>query len=103
IKNALDSTVTVTNEGTKTVESGNKISLKTAAAFSEVTKAFNNVVLNNQQISLTAQQQAVAIQQVVDAMNSLNLSAKETASGITQTKVGAQQLNDAAQSLNSIV
>jgi Methyl-accepting chemotaxis protein len=103
IKNALDSTVTVTNEGTKTVESGNKISLKTAAAFSEVTKAFNNVVLNNQQISLTAQQQAVAIQQVVDAMNSLNLSAKETASGITQTKLGTQQLNDAAQNLNSIV
>jgi methyl-accepting chemotaxis protein len=103
IKNALDSTVTVTNEGTKTVEEGNKISLKTAAAFSEVTKAFNNVVLNNQQISLTTQQQAVAIQQVVDAMNSLNLLAKETASGITQTKVGAQQLKDAAQSLNSIV
>ena len=103
IENAIDSTVTVTNEGTKIVESGNKISQQTAAAFSEVAYAFNNVVLNNQQISLTAQQQAVAIQQVVDAMNSLNLSAKETASGITQTKVGAQQLNDAAQSLNSIV
>jgi len=103
IKNALDSTVTVTNEGTKTVESGNKISQKTAAAFSEVTKAFNDVVLNNQQISLSTQQQAIAIQQVVDAMNSLNLLAKETASGITQTKVGAQQLKDAAQSLNSIV
>jgi len=68
-----------------------------------VAKAVNNVVLNNQQIYLTAQQQAVAIQQVVDVMNSLNLSAKETASGITQTKVGTQQLNDAAQSLNSIV
>ncbi|HBK96036.1 MAG TPA: chemotaxis protein [Microcoleaceae bacterium UBA10368] len=103
INNAIDSTVTVTNEGTKTVEEGNKISLKTAAAFSEVAKAVNNVVLNNQQISLTAQQQAVAIQQVVDVMNSLNLSAKETASGITQTKLGTQQLNDAAQSLNSIV
>jgi len=61
------------------------------------------VVLNNQQISLSTQQQAIAIQQVVDAMNSLNLLAKETASGITQTKVGAQQLKDAAQSLNSIV
>jgi len=61
------------------------------------------VVLNNQQISLTAEQQAVAIQQVVDAMNSLNLSAQETASGITQTKLGTQQLNEAAQNLNSIV
>ncbi|MEG5000577.1 CHASE3 domain-containing protein [Microcoleus sp. B4-D4] len=103
IKNAIDSTVTVTKEGTKTVEKGTKISQETAAAFSEVAKAVKNVVLNNQQISLTAEQQAVAIQQVVDAMNSLNLSAKETASGITQTKLATQQLNDAAQNLNSIV
>ncbi|MEG5038571.1 MULTISPECIES: CHASE3 domain-containing protein [unclassified Microcoleus] len=103
IKNAINSTVTVTKEGTRTVELGTKISQETAAAFSEIANAVNNVVLNNQQISLTAQQQAVAIQQVVDAMNSLNLSAKETASGITQTKVGTQQLNDAAQNLNSIV
>ncbi|MEP6519235.1 CHASE3 domain-containing protein [Microcoleus vaginatus] len=103
IKNAINSTVTVTKEGTKTVEEGTKISQETAAAFSEVANAVNNVVLNNQQISLTAQQQAVAIKQVVDAMNSLNLAAKETASGITQTKVGTQQLNDAAQNLNSIV
>ncbi|MEG4023031.1 methyl-accepting chemotaxis protein [Microcoleus sp. S13C4] len=103
IKNAINSTVTVTKEGTKTVEEGTKISQETAAAFSEVANAVNNVVLNNQQISLTAQQQAVAIKQVVEAMNSLNLAAKETASGITQTKVGTQQLNDAAQNLNSIV
>ncbi|MEG4216951.1 methyl-accepting chemotaxis protein [Microcoleus sp. Pol14C6] len=103
IKNAISSTVTVTKEGTKTVEEGTKISQETAAAFSEVANAVNNVVLNNQQISLTAQQQAVAIKQVVDAMNSLNLAAKETASGITQTKVGTQQLNDAAHNLNSIV
>jgi len=103
IKNAINSTVTVTKEGTKTVEQGIKISQQTAAAFSEVANAVNNVVLNNQQISLTAQQQAVAIKQVVDAMNSLNLAAKETASGITQTKVGTQQLNEAAQNLNSIV
>ncbi|MEG4082835.1 methyl-accepting chemotaxis protein [Microcoleus sp. POL10_C6] len=103
IKNAINSTVRVTKEGTKTVESGTNISQETAAAFSEIANAVNNVVLNNQQISLTAQQQAVAIQQVVEAMNSLNLAAKETASGITQTKVGTQQLNDAAQNLNSIV
>ena len=32
INNALDSTVTVTTEGTKTVEEGNKISQKTAVA-----------------------------------------------------------------------
>jgi methyl-accepting chemotaxis protein len=103
IKNALDSTVMVTNEGTRTVEEGNKISQKTAAAFLEVANAFSNVVMNTQQISLTAQQQSVAIQQVVDAMNILNQSAQETACGITQMKIGIQQLNRSAQNLNLIV
>ena len=103
IKNAITSTVTVTNEGTKTVELGNKINQKTVVAFSNVANAFNNVLLNNQQISQNAQQQAIAIQQVIDSMNLLNQSAKETAIGISQTKIGIEQLNKAAQNLNSIV
>ncbi len=103
INNAIKSTVTVTNEGTKTVELGNKISQETAVAFSNVANAFNNVLLNNQQISQAAQEQAIAIQQVVNAMNLLNQSAKEMASGIGQTKAGIEQLNEAAQNLNSII
>lgn len=103
IKNAIKSTVTVTNEGTKTVELGNKINQKTAVAFSNVANAFNNVLLSNQQISQAAQQQAIAIQQVIDSMNLLNQSAQETASGISQTKTGIEQLNKAAQNLNSII
>jgi methyl-accepting chemotaxis protein len=103
IKNAIKSTITVTNEGTKTVELGNEISQKTAVAFSDVANTFNNVLLNNQQISQAARSQAIAIQQVVEAMNVINQSAKETASGIGQTKAGIEQLNEAAQNLNSII
>jgi methyl-accepting chemotaxis protein len=103
IKKALDSTVAVASEGTKTVESGSKITQKMADSFSGVANAVNNMLLNNQQISQTAQQQAIAIQQVVDAMNVINQSTKEAAIGITQIKVGTQQLNQAAQNLSSII
>ncbi|MDF0553598.1 CHASE3 domain-containing protein [Kamptonema sp. UHCC 0994] len=103
IKKAIDSTVTVTSEGTNTLQLGSEITKKTVNAFDGIANAVNNMLLNNQQISQTAQQQAIAIQQVVDAMNMINLSARETASGISQTKIGTQQLNQAAQKLNLII
>jgi methyl-accepting chemotaxis protein len=61
------------------------------------------MIFSNQQISLTAKQQAIAVQQVVDAMNNLNQGASQTASGITQTKVSIQNLNEAAESLKPLV
>jgi methyl-accepting chemotaxis protein len=89
VQNATNSTVMVTDEGTKTVE--------------KIVSAIINIVMSSQQISLTAKQQAIAIQQVGDAMNALNQGALQTASGINQTKVGTQKLNEAALSLKAIV
>jgi methyl-accepting chemotaxis protein len=89
IKNATNSTVMVTDEGSKTVET--------------IVTAVNDIALTSQQISLTAKQQAIAIQQVGDAMNALNQNAVQTASGISQTKVGTQKLNEAALNLKGIV
>lgn len=89
VQNATNSTVMVADEGTKTVEG--------------IVTTINNITVNNQQISLTAKQQAIAIQQVVDAMISLNQRALETASGISQTKVSTQKLNEAAHDLKAVV
>ncbi|MGC9504771.1 HAMP domain-containing methyl-accepting chemotaxis protein [Baaleninema sp.] len=103
IQNAINSTVMVTDEGTKTVESGVRITHDTSDAFAGVREAIDEVVLNNQQISLTLKQQVNAVQQVIEAMNSLNTAAQENASGIAQVKVGTQRLNDAALSLKEMV
>lgn len=103
IQKAINSTVMVTDEGTKTVEAGVKIASETTAAFAGVANAINNVVLSSQQVSLNAKQQALAIEQVVEAMNSLNQGAAQTACGIAQTKVGTQKLNEAALDLKAVV
>jgi methyl-accepting chemotaxis protein len=103
IQTSINSTVMATDEGTKMVEHSVQATQETSAAFLGVTEAINNVVLNNQQISLTAKQQAIAVQQVVEAMNALNVAAQETASGIAQVKTGTQQLNEAAQNLQALV
>jgi CHASE3 domain sensor protein len=103
IQTAINSTVMVTDEGTKTVEEGVKIAEETSNAFAGVADAVNNVVLNSQQISLNVKQQAVAIQQVVSAMNSLNTGAQETANGISQIKIGTHQLNESALLLKTAI
>ncbi|GAB4190556.1 MAG: hypothetical protein Fur006_32720 [Coleofasciculaceae cyanobacterium] len=103
IQSAINSTVMVTDEGTKTVAAGVQIAQKTDQAFTGVADAVNKVVLNNQQISLNLKQQVDAIQQVVQAMESINQGAKETAVGINQTKVGTQQLNETALNLQQMV
>jgi methyl-accepting chemotaxis protein len=63
IQTATNSTVMVTEEGKKNVES--------------VVDAVHNITLNSQQISLNANQQAIAISQVVQAMNHLNKVASQ--------------------------
>lgn len=103
IQRAINSTVMVTEEGTKTVEFGVNIASETAAAFAGVANAINNVVLSSQQISLNSKQQAIAIEQVVEAMNSLNQAAAQTACGISQTKIGTKKLNEAALDLKAVV
>lgn len=103
IQMAINSTVIVTEQGTKTVEAGVNIAEETAQAFVGVANAINNVVLSSQQISMNAKQQVIAIEQVVDAMNSLNQAAAQTASGIGQTKLGTQKLNEAALDLKAVV
>ncbi|NER50598.1 MAG: methyl-accepting chemotaxis protein [Symploca sp. SIO1A3] len=103
IQNAINSTVMVTEEGTKTVATGVQIAQKTEQAFVDVEEAVNKVVLNNQQISLNLKQQVSGIQQVVQAMTTINQGAKQTATGINQTKLGTEQLNESAMELQEMV
>jgi methyl-accepting chemotaxis protein len=103
IQNKINSAVMVTDEGSKTVNTGIQIANRTAEAFAGVAEAVNNMVINNQQISLNTKQQVQAIQQVVEAMNNINLGAKETAIGISQTKEGTSQLNEATTKLQGMV
>ena len=103
IQSAINSTVMVTDEGTKTVAAGVQTAQKTNQAFAGVADAVNKVVLNNQQISLNLKQQVDAMQQIVEAMETINKGAKETASGISQTKSGTERLNEAALVLKRIV
>ncbi|KKD36885.2 MAG: methyl-accepting chemotaxis protein [Limnoraphis robusta] len=103
IQHMIQSTVLVTKEGTKNVESGVQISHQTAQVFFDVSKSMEQIVDSSQQIAFMSQQQALATQQVNQAMNNLTKGANQTAQGINQIKVGSEKLNDAAYNLKDIL
>ncbi|HEY9667986.1 MAG TPA: methyl-accepting chemotaxis protein [Coleofasciculaceae cyanobacterium] len=103
VQAAINSTVMVTDEGTKKATVGIELAEETGDVFAGIADSVNQVFLNTQQIAQSAKQQAVSVQQVVAAMNIINLGAKETAAGITQVKDATTNLNKAAENLEAVV
>lgn len=103
VQASINSTVMVTDEGTKTAAESIRLAEDTATAFNGIASSVNDVFLNSQQIALSAKQQAVAVQQAVSAMNAINLGAKETAAGVSQVKAATQDLAGTAKELQAIV
>jgi methyl-accepting chemotaxis protein len=103
IQNATNATVMATEEGTKTVEEGTRLTYRTAEVFDGLAASITNVFESSQQTLLNVKQQLAAVRQVVEAMDAINNGAKETASSIGQTRGAVPQLNDAAQSLRIMV
>jgi methyl-accepting chemotaxis protein len=100
---AINRTVMVTDQGTKTVNEGLHLAEATANSFIGVTDAVNNVFLNSQQMSMTTKQQAIAIQKVLNAMNFINEGSKENTVGIHQVKMSTRELNQVADELKAVV
>jgi len=103
IQRMIQTTVVVTEEGTKKVESGVHIAHQTAQVFADVAKSMEQIVESSQQIALTSTQQSLAIGQVNQAMNNLTQGANETAKGINQIKIGSEKLNESTHNLKEIL
>jgi methyl-accepting chemotaxis protein len=103
IQAAINRTVMVTDEGTKTVNEGIDLARSTADTFVGVTDAVNNVYLNSQQISTSAKQQAVSIQQVLSSMTTISQGSQESAVGMHQVKMTTRELTQVADELKAAV
>ena len=103
IQASINSTVMVTDQGTKQASEGIKLAESTVQVFQEIADAVNNVFLNSQQISRSSKQQAVAVQQVISAMNAINLGAKENTDDIVQVKTATKELSQSAEKLKASV
>jgi len=103
ILRATNTSIMVTEDGTRTVAEATQMVQQVADLFSNLAILARNVNENAQQMMLNTKQQSSAFAQVVLATNSIAAGAKETVAGIGQTKAGVQILNNAAENLKAIV
>lgn len=103
IQSSINTTVMVTDEGSKTATRGIQLAEEAVAIFNGIVEAIENISVNNQQIALSAKQQSVAIQEIVSAMNSIDLGAKESATGVSQVKTATNALAGTAKELQLAV
>jgi methyl-accepting chemotaxis protein len=103
IQSATDSTVMVTEEGTKAVDQSTRVAQRASHAFESLAAAINEAHQSTQQTMLNVKQQSAAVDQVLQAMASLDGGASESALGIQQTIKGVTQLKGLAANLQSQV
>ncbi|OGQ59327.1 MAG: hypothetical protein A3J24_09335 [Deltaproteobacteria bacterium RIFCSPLOWO2_02_FULL_53_8] len=103
IQKGANSTIMVTEEGTKTVESVTARAKQVSELFDRLSEAAGSVHDNAEQMLLNARQQSSALGQVVEAVNSINAGSKETSAGLVQTKIGIQNLSKTAEELKAMV
>lgn len=102
IQKATNSSIMITEEGSRTVTDVTQLVQKVAEIFNNLANVAGRVNENSQQMMLNTKQQSIAFAQVADAANSIAAGSKETAAGISQTKVGVQNLNEVAENLKAI-
>lgn len=103
IQKATNSSIMMTEDGTRTVNEVTETVQKVAELFNSLAGLAGSTNENIQQVMLNAKQQSAAFNQVVEATNSIAAGVKETAAGIGQTKLGVQNMNQAAENLRAIV
>lgn len=103
IQSATNSTVMATEEGTKTVDLGMRLTQEAASAFSEVATALQDTQQSARQVSFNIKEQVAAVRQVVDAMESLNNGAREVSTAIAQTREDIERLDQTARDLSAVV
>ena len=103
VQKAIGSAVMATEQGSKAVEEGVKLSTQAGESIDilaeSVTEATNAAI----QIAASSQQQLIGMDQVVSAMESIREASAQTASGTKQTERAAHDLHNLGQRLQEIV
>lgn len=99
VQASINSTVMVTDEGTKTATKGIELAEATNDVILKMAQSIQAVFDSSQNIAQSSKQQAVVVQQAVSAINTINLGAQETASAVNEVHSSTEQLTDVAQQL----
>ena len=103
VRGAVNTTVMVTEAGSKAVDAGSAQVSEMAAAFREISGLVVTTTDASREIELSTKQQATAVEQVNLAIGSVASATRETSASASQIQQTASQLTDLSTSLLRIV
>jgi methyl-accepting chemotaxis protein len=103
IQNGINATVMATEEGTKVVEEGVKLTAHTLGTIEELAVVIDESSQAAMQMMAGGRQQVSGIEQIALAMQNINQATAQGLDSTRQAEKAVQELNELARSLTNIV
>ncbi|MDD5242752.1 MAG: methyl-accepting chemotaxis protein [Syntrophorhabdaceae bacterium] len=103
VQKGINSTVIVTEQGSKAVEAGVKQAATSGEAIMMLADSITEAVKASTQIAASSQQQLAGMDQVVLAMESINQASVQNVAGTRQVEAAAQNLQELGQKLKQLL
>ena len=99
----MNLTVIATEHGSKAVESGNRLALRSGEIIEILADTVNDAVKSVIQISASSQQQMAGMDQIVPAMENIKQASEQNVIGTRQTQTAAHNLNQLGNNLKDVM
>ncbi len=103
IQKGMNLTVIATEHGSKAVESGNRLALRSGEIIDILADTVNDAVKSVIQISASSQQQMAGMDQIVPAMENIKQASEQNVIGTRQTQTAAHNLNELGHNLRDVM
>jgi len=103
IQRATNGAVMVTEEGSKGVDTGQRLVNSAGDSIRELAKAIEDAATAAMQIAASTRQQTIGMDQLTDAMRTIKHATTETVSSTMQVEASVQRLREAAEHVNKLI
>lgn len=103
IQRATNAAVMVTEEGSKGVDTGQKLVNSAGDAIRNLARAIEEAAMAALQIAASTRQQTIGMDQLTQAMRTIKHATTETVGGTMQVEASVQRLRDAAFLVNNLL
>jgi len=103
VRAAVNTTVMVTEAGSKAVDAGTRQVVDVAASFTAIAGLVETTTASAQEIGLSTKQQTTAVEQVNGAITNVSQTARESEISTSQTLQTASQLAQLSRGLNRLI
>jgi methyl-accepting chemotaxis protein len=103
IQRATNTAVMVTEEGSKGVDTGQKLVNKAGDSIRELAKAIEDAAMAALQIAASTRQQTIGMDQLTQAMRTIKHATTETVSSTMQVEASIRRLREAADRVNEVL